>query len=269
MRNARQRWSIRLPIVLALAGVALLAGAGVALADGSAQPGGITSEAHEMHKLYLFVLILGGIVFLAVEGALIFMIVRYRKRDDRLPVQTHGNNLLEIVWTTIPVVIVIVLFVFSFIVLVDVEHKSKPETMTVEVTGFQWQWQFVYNQNDLGPGSDPNAKGQVTIIGTAKTEPTLVLPVGQPVEFQLISHDVIHSFFVRDFLYKLDVIPGRDNKFTVTPKEKGEFIGQCAELCGLDHALMRFHVKVVDKAEFDKFIADQLKGSQSAAAAPK
>jgi cytochrome c oxidase subunit 2 len=216
----------------------------------------------------LLLLAIAAVVFVLVEGALVYMIFRYRKRSDVLPAQTHGNNLLEIIWTSIPLIITLTLFVFSFIVLVDVEHDSKAEDLTVDVQGFQFQWAFTYNQNDLGPGSDPNAKGTFTITGTAANEPTVVIPVDEPVEFRLKSTDVIHSFYMRDFLYKLDVIPGRDNKFTVTAKEIGTLDGQCAELCGLNHALMRFHMQVVSRADFDKYIADQLANANKAAQRP-
>jgi cytochrome c oxidase subunit 2 len=84
----------------------------------------------------------------------------------------------------------------------------------------------------------------------------LVIPKDEPVEFALFSEDVIHSFYVRDFLYKLDVIPGRDNRFVVTAHTEGEFHAQCAELCGLDHALMQFTLKVVSREEFDKWVAE-------------
>ena len=249
---------------LALAAIALVAllTFGVASAQ-SAQPPGITTEAHEMHKLYLFVVAMGGVVFLLVEAALVFAIIRFRKRSDALPVQTHGSTLVEFLWTGIPVVIVIALFSYSFIVLRDVEHKENPKDLTVSVEGFQFQWAFTYNMNDLGANSDLAAAGKFTVTGTAAKEPTLVIPVNEPVEFTLKSNDVIHSFYVRDFLYKLDVIPGRDNKFTITARETGTFIGQCAELCGLNHALMRFNVQVVDRPAFDKWVADQAAGSKA------
>ncbi|HMO95461.1 MAG TPA: cytochrome c oxidase subunit II, partial [Tepidiformaceae bacterium] len=101
-------------------------------------------------------------------------------------------------------------------------------------------------------------------------EPTLVIPVGERVEFALFSPDVIHSFYIRDFLYKLDVVPGRDNRFVVTAHTTGEFFGQCAELCGLDHAFMRFRLRVVTREEFDAWVAEMAPQSEedAVAAAP-
>lgn len=246
--------------LLAVAAVPALLGLltiGSAAADWS-QPTAITNEAGDMRKLYLLVLAMGAVVFLIVEGALVLMLIRYKKRSNDLPPQIEGNNLLEIIWTGIPIVIVFVLFVFSFIVLVRVENKSDEEDITIRVNAFQFSWEFVYNTEDLGrtTGQAPEA-GAISIIGTAAEEPVLVIPVGEPVHFELRGNDVIHSFYVRNFLYKLDVIPGRDNDFVVTANTTGEFQGQCAELCGLNHAEMRFTLRVLERAEFDAWVAEQ------------
>lgn len=256
MRNAARRWSVRSSWFVLVSLLALLT-VTPALADWG-QPRAITDEAKTMSTLFKIVTSIAIVVFLGVEGAVLYAVVKFRKKGDSLPPQTHGNNLLEIVWTTIPIVIVLVLFVASFVVLVDVEHGHNDDDLTVDVQGFQFQWQFTYHPNDLGKTSDPNLKldKDVVVLGTAKDEPTLVIPVGERVEFKLLSKDVIHSFYVRNFLYKLDVIPGRDNAFSVTAKETGDFIGQCAELCGTNHALMRFHLRVVERAEFDKCLTN-------------
>lgn len=273
MRKAARRWSLRSAIAFALVILTTLITASTALAGPSGQPEGVTLEANKMHDLYLLVLWIALAVFVAVEGAIVLFVVKYRRRktDSGLPPQIHGNNILEVIWTTIPIVIVLVLFVFSFRVLTDIDEEADPVDLTIHVQGFQFQWQFTYCKNDLGTGSDAPAKAKddayqgpcatkadelsVTGTGTVEGEPTMVIPVGQVVEFRLASDDVIHAFYVRDFLYKLDVVPGRDNAFKVTPTETGEFEGQCAELCGTNHALMRFRVKIVARAEFDAFIA--------------
>jgi cytochrome c oxidase subunit 2 len=255
---------------LFLVAMALLALLSISIASAAeGQPTAVTKEADEMHKLYLFVLLMGGIVLVGVEAALVWAVIRYRKKNDDLPVQTHGSTIVEMLWTGIPVAIVIALFTYSFIVLRDVEHSHTPSDLTVGVEGFQFQWAFTYTGNDLGTNTDPNSKASFTITGTAATEPTLVLPVGEPVEFTLKSNDVIHSFFVRNFLYKLDVIPGRDNRFSVTPNKTGDYIGQCAELCGLNHSLMRFHVQIVDRATFDKWFAEKAAGTTAAVQQPQ
>ena len=281
MPTTGMRGSARRAIVFFFAALLALAAIGTASAR-AGQPGGITDEAREMHNLYLFTLLLGAVVFVIVEGVLIYCLIKFRKKDDSLPVQIHGSNIVEFIWTVIPVIIVIALFSYSFVVLRNIEHKENPVDLTVNVTGFQFQWQFTYCQNDLGKGAnaptqakDSKYQGPCTaeadefsIIGTAKDEPTVVIPLDEPVEFRLKSNDVIHSFYVRDFLYKLDVIPGRDNKFTVTARETGTYVGQCAELCGLNHSIMRFKLEVKTRADFDTWMADQKADSKSAARAP-
>lgn len=221
----------------------------------------ITDEGKRIEDLWIFTLVVAMVVFFAVEGALLYAILRFRKRSDELPPQTHGSTALEIVWTSIPVLIVIALFSYSFIVLRDVEKTAPDDALSIEVDGFQFSWQFTYDLSRLGTNTDPNAEGTFSIIGTAANEPTFVIPVGEPVEFRLKSNDVIHSFYIPHFLYKLDVVPGRDNRFVITARETGEFTGQCAELCGLNHALMRFHLRVVEREEFDRWIAEQVQAN--------
>ncbi len=228
---------------------------------GWGMPNPITDEAKRIEDLWIFTLIIALAVFFAVEGALLYAIFRFRKRSDELPPQTHGSTALEIVWTSIPVLIVIALFSYSFIVLRDVEKTAPDDALSIEVNGFQFSWEFTYDLSRLGTNTDPNAEGTFSIIGTAANEPTFVIPVGEPVEFRLKSNDVIHAFYIPHFLYKLDVVPGRDNRFVITARETGEFTGQCAELCGLNHALMRFHVKVVEREEFDRWVAEQVQAN--------
>lgn len=247
-----------------LVSAALLAIATISPAfAGWGMPSPITEQAERIEELWVFTLIIALAVFFAVEGALLYAIIRYRKKSDELPTQTHGSTALEIVWTAIPVLIVIVLFAYSFIVLRDIEKSAPDDALTIEVSGFQFSWEFTYDLSNLGKNTDPNAEGTFSIIGTAANEPTFVIPVGEPVEFRLKSNDVIHAFYIPNFLYKLDVVPGRDNRFVITATQTGEFTGQCAELCGLNHALMRFHVRVVEREEFDRWVAEQVAAKAS------
>ncbi len=266
MSISRMRRSLRRATLLTSVALVALLAIGTASAQ-SGQPAGVTDEAREMHDLYIFMLIMAAAVFVVVEAGLLYAIIKFRKRNNELPAQTHGSTIVEFIWTGIPVLIVISLFTYSFIVLRNVENSEKESDLTVDVTGFQFQWEFIYNMADMGEGQ-PQSEGTFSIIGTAANEPTVVIPVDEPVEFRLKSNDVIHSFYVRDFLYKLDVIPGRDNRFTVTAREEGTYIGQCAELCGLNHALMRFQIQVMSRAEFDQWVAEQNGANTTAARVP-
>ncbi len=221
------------------------------------QPGGITDEARKMNDLFWIVTIAGLVVFVLVAAALVYALFRYRRTNDELPPQFHGGGAIEMAMVGVPVLIVIGLFTVSMITLVEIDDAAEDDALTIEVTGFQFSWQFAYDLSDLGTNTDPDAEGTIAVIGTPANDPVLYMPVDEPVEFKLISNDVIHSFYVRDFLYKLDLIPGRENKFTVTARELGDFQAQCAELCGTDHALMRFVVRVVERDEFDAWVADE------------
>jgi cytochrome c oxidase subunit II len=117
--------------------------------------------------------------------------------------------------------------------------------VTVAVTGFQWEWRFFYPEYGIN------------IIGTPTSYPTFVVPVGEPVRIVLRAQDVIHAFFVPQFLFKRDAIPGRTNQFDLTIPDPGTFYGECAEFCGLNHAEMGFNVKAVSRAEFDDWVREQ------------
>ncbi|MBA4179706.1 MAG: cytochrome c oxidase subunit II [Anaerolinea sp.] len=262
MPTTRMRRPLRRALFLvSVAALALLTFATASAQSG--QPKGITDEARDMHTLYVFTLVMAVVVFVLVEAALVYAIVKFRKKNDVLPAQTHGSTIIEMIWTGIPVLIVISLFTYSFIVLRNVENDPNPAAVVIDVTGFQYQWEFAYHLDAKGANLDPDSPPTITQIGTAADEPILRIPVDEPIEFRLKSNDVIHSFYVRDFLYKLDVIPGRDNRFTVTAREEGTYIGQCAELCGLNHALMRFQIEVMSREKFNEWVA-----SESAAASP-
>ncbi len=144
-----------------------------------------TDAGQDVFNLYLVVLALAAVVFVGVEGFILYAIVPLRRHpgDDMLPPQLHGNNTVEIIWTAIPTVIVLILFTFSMITLGEVEARSEEPGVTIEVEGFQWQWRFLYPDG-----------GEV--VGTIGEPPTLVVPVGEPIRLVLTSLDVNHSFYV-------------------------------------------------------------------------
>jgi cytochrome c oxidase subunit 2 len=207
------------------------------------------------------VLGLAAIVFIGVEGFILYAVFRYRRQpgDEVLPEQLHGNNTVEVIWTAIPTVIVFVLFFFSMLTLGEVEASSNVESATtVEIDGFQWQWTFRYENG-----------AQVT--GAAGQPPTLALPVNEPVRLVLNSLDVNHAFYVPDFLIKRDVIDFGDargpNELTFTITEVGTYAGQCAEFCGTDHAGMVFVVDAMERADYEAYI-EALASGESPAPSP-
>jgi cytochrome c oxidase subunit 2 len=211
-----------------------------------------TEAAEDVFNLYVVTLVLAGIVFVGVEGFIIYALIRYRRQpgDEVLPPQIHGNSLIEIVWTAIPTVIILILFTLSIITLGTVNARADEPGVVIEVDGFQWQWEFRYEGGVRVPS------------GTVDDPPRLTVPVGEPVRLVLNSLDVIHAFYVPQFLIKRDVVPvganGTANELEFTVTEPGTYSGQCAEFCGTDHADMTFVVEAVSRQEYDAwFVAAQ------------
>ncbi|MDE9366410.1 cytochrome c oxidase subunit II [Luteipulveratus sp. YIM 133132] len=218
-------------------------------------PKGVTSTSEEFttfwNTTWLWALGVGVLVW----GLTLWCVVRYRRRktDTGLPAQMQYNVPIEILYTVVPVLMVAVLFGKTVELDNTVLDTSKKPDVTINVVGKQWSWDFNYVEAgvyDSGVQAHLNGKK-----GVPATLPTLYLPVDKRTEFVLTARDVIHSFWVPQFLQKMDMMPGRVNKFQVTPTETGTFTGKCAELCGAYHSEMLFQVKVVPQAEYDQHVA--------------
>ncbi|HEY4631001.1 MAG TPA: cytochrome c oxidase subunit II [Blastococcus sp.] len=221
-------------------------------------PEGITDRSQHMRELWTGSVIAALIVGFMVWGLIIYSVVRHRKRGDELPKQTAYNLPLEIVYTILPFLIIAGLFFYTVVVQNKVLARSADPDETVAVNAFKWNWQFVYPETN-GPDGQP-----VNTVGSSSEIPILVLPTNRTIRFELRSADVIHSFWVPEFLFKLDVIPGnengRNNVFEVTVQKEGAYVGRCAELCGTYHAYMNFEVRAVSGADFDAYIAARESG---------
>jgi cytochrome c oxidase subunit 2 len=201
------------------------------------------------HAIFLEVLWWDLGIFAVVAIVLVVAIVRFRERDPAtLPRQVRGNARLELAWTIAPVVVLTFIAFPTVRAVFRTQALSQPEALRVRVIGHQWWWEFQYP--DLG-------------IVTASD---LHLPLEQPVALELLSPDVIHSFWVPGLGGKRDALPGQVNRLLLTPEEAGVYPGQCAEFCGVSHANMR-HAAVVQPAEqFQAWVARQ-KGSPAEPAA--
>jgi len=233
----------------ALLGLALLLTGCAALQP----PAAVTAQGQDTRNLYDFVFIIAVVIFVFVEGLIIFAILRYRRKpgDTDLPPQIHGNSVLEVIWTVIPTALVVVMFVFSWQTLNQVDAVSPAPALTVRAVAAQFQWQFDYLAAD----------GQT--VEFTQQAPELDLPVGVDVHVTLRSKDVIHAFYVPKFLFKRDVVPGRENNFdfTIDPTDVNQtFRGQCAEFCGTFHSTMLFTVKALSPADFDAWLKAQIAG---------
>ena len=214
---------------------------------------GITNHTDEIVGLWNSSWIVLWLVGLVAWGLMAFAIVVYRRRkgETGLPVQLRYNMPIETLFTVVPLILVVGFFAFTTKVMTQIETPVKSD-IKIEAVGKQWSWDFNYLNNnvyDTGIQFDPNKQ-------TLEDLPTLYLPVNKSVEVDLTSRDVIHSFWVIDFLYKKDVFPGRTNKIYFTPEKIGTYEGKCAELCGEYHSMMLFRVKVVSQADYETHMAE-------------
>jgi cytochrome c oxidase subunit II len=214
-------------------------------------PKGITPQAKRIYNIWSGSVIAALIVGIGVWGLIFWASFAYRKKTDELPRQVRYNLPVEILYTVVPFVIVGGLFYYTARDESKLDQKPKPD-MTVQVVGFRWNWQFGYLEQ-AGNGQDV-VRAQVT--GRPGQPAVLVLPTNRSILFRETSPDVIHSFWIIEFNFKRDVIPGRVNEFEISKITRtGTFVGRCAELCGPDHDRMDFIVKVVPGQVFDQYRA--------------
>ena len=217
-------------------------------------PIAVTSQGAQIRDLYTVIFLIAVAIFIVVEGLIIWSVIRYRRKpgDDTLPPQTHGNNVAEFVWTVVPTLIVIFMFIVSWQTLNAVDtNAADANTTKIRAVAGQFQWQFDYlDQNDKVLYTE--------FIPLVSAGGGMMVPAGRTVQLSLVSKDVIHAFYVPQFLFKRDVVPGRTNQFdfTVDAADAGQtFRGQCAELCGIGHSIMLFEVKALTPADFDTWLA--------------
>ncbi len=211
---------------------------------------GVTDRAHSTKSLYDIVFYIAVVIFVLVEGIIVFTVFRFRRKgdDDTLPPQTHGNNVVEVIWTAIPTAIVGFLFLLSWQTLNKVD-AAVPTDVHIRAVAARFQWSFDYLD-----AQGNTLFSQALPIGD---DGGMFVPVGEPVLVSLRSVDVNHAFYVPKFLFKRDAIPGRENTFSFTVDEAGTYRGQCAELCGPSHGQMVFDVHAIPKADFDAWVQAQ------------
>jgi cytochrome c oxidase subunit II len=206
---------------------------------GISPPESITPSGDTINQIYWVVFAICAAVFVAVETALVLFIVRFRRRpqtpEHAEGPQVHGNTRLEIIWTIVPAAILLGIAIFTFARTPAVQANPDGDALRVRVEAHQFYWQYVY----------PNGAVSLDILR---------LPVGRPVELELVSLDVVHSWWVPELTGKLDAVPERTNVLAFRPERTGTFGGACAEFCGIEHALMRTDVEVMEQASFNRWL---------------
>lgn len=284
---------IRRVVAVSLA-LALALSAG--LAQANPEPGqlnmtrGVTTWSDVPYFLNNVVLGVCVVIGIVVFGAMFVAMFRFRKSRGAVPEKWSHNTTVEIIWTTIPVLILVALAWLATGGLISFADTTGSQ-MTVKITGYQWKWRYDYvdylgkpisgvgymskldalsdKTRQLHSGLDPYA---VTTDGyntyLLNVDKPLVLPIHTKIRFVITSDDVIHSWWVPQFGWKMDAIPGIVNTAWTNIEVPGTYRGQCAELCGQDHGFMPIVVKAVSQEDFAKWLADQQQANAPAPAAP-
>jgi cytochrome c oxidase subunit II len=239
---------------------AALGGAVLATASGCANnsftrlgfPNPVTAEGpitlHLWQGAWIAALAVGAVVWGLILWSCFFH--RRSRHGIEVPPQTRYNIPIELLYTAVPMILVSVLFYFTAKDETTLLKINSNQATSINVVGMQWDWDFNYNYDAATEQVFTAGGPDVYNSGTPGEPPTLYLPLGEEVKFTLTSPDVIHSFWVPAFLFKLDVVPGRVNQFEITPTKLGVYSGECAELCGVDHSRMLFWVDIVTPQQY-------------------
>ena len=222
-------------------------------------PNGVTSDDKYVRSLWHITYYIGVPLGALVFGLIIWCLVRYRTRpgEARRPAQFQYQIPLEVAYTLVPLILVAVVFGFLYGGENKITTLDKTPALKVTAEGFQWGFRFTYPDGHQEVGTYQS----VTSIDDESDLPTLYLPQGETVQIKLVSDDVDHGFYIPDFLYQRDMIPGVNNVIDLNVSRTGRFIGECNQLCGTYHAYMRFAVDVMPDAEFATWMSSQVPGS--------
>jgi cytochrome c oxidase subunit 2 len=270
----------RMGLLAAVAATMAMSGAAARAADllGQPTPGGLglqpagdalRRQAADFHDHILLPVITA--IALFVLALLIIVMVRFNKRANPTPAKWTHNTLLEVVWTTVPVLILAVIAVFSFRLLFAYHDMPKPD-LTVKATGNQWYWSYEYPaavgggisfDSNLLPKDQAEAQKRPYMLAV---DHPLVVPVGKTVQVLVYGSDVLHSFFIPAFGVQQTAVPGRVNSVWFHADKPGNYYGQCNELCGVKHAFMPIEVDVLSQADYDAWVAAHAKPAPAASA---
>ncbi len=238
-----------------MAGLVFLAGCAKDAPQDTWQPAGPNAE--QIDNLQQPVFLVAGIVGIIVFLAVAFVVIRYRDRGQSIPEQTHGKPALEVTLTVIPVLILIGVAIPTAGTIFDLAKTDDTE-MVINVTGQQWWWEYDY------PSTGANAESY-GVVDPIVTSGQLVIPENTKVLLRVTSRDVIHSYWIPKLNGKKDGVPGRVHLLRLEGSKPGIYAGQCTEFCGLSHAYMRMETVVLNRADFDAWVANQLKPYESPA----
>ena len=243
-------------------------------------PTGVTKISEAQYSLHMMMMVICTVIFVLVFSVMFYSIWKHRKSRGFKAANFHESVTVEVLWTLAPFLIVIGMALPATKVLVAQKDTTNSD-LTIKTTGYQWKWGYDYLKGE-GEGlsfistldsshremSNNGAKGEIPVDYLFKVDNPLVVPVDKKIRIITTANDVIHAFMVPAFGIKQDAIPGfvRDTWFRA--EKTGDFYGQCAELCGKEHAYMPIHVKVVTAAEYTAWVAEQRKAAAAKADDP-
>lgn len=224
---------------------------------------GVTAMSRSIYGLHMTIFIICAVIGLIVFGVMFYSIIVHRKSRGAKPHQFHESTLVEIIWTTIPFLILVIMAVPATKTLIDIYNTDEAD-IDIKITGYQWKWQYEYVGEDISFFSNISTPKE-QIYNVRKKNPNyllevdepLVLPVGKKVRFLVTAADVIHSWWVPAFAVKRDAIPGFINEAWTNIEKPGIYRGQCAELCGKDHAYMPIVVDARSEADYQSWLAQK------------
>jgi cytochrome c oxidase subunit 2 len=258
----------------------LMAGMGSAFADAGHSlywaPPNVTVGGRHVDFILNIIFWLTAVVFILTQAVFIYYLIRYRRRPGAKAHYSHGNNFLEIIWTTAPVLIFLGLAIYSNRVWSDLHRDPPPDAIQVNISSFQFGWEMRYGGSDNQLGKIEVEKiSNENKFGVAEDDPhgkddfissELVIPYGKPIHILLNARDVIHSFYVPAFRIYQDAVPGRTISWVWFEVEKpGDFELACSQLCGIGHFNMKAPIRVVSPEEYDKWYEGKAKAAQAAA----
>lgn len=233
---------------------------------------GVTETSHAVYDLHMIIFWICVVIGIIVFGVMIYSMINHRKSKGAVAAQFHESTKMEIVWTLIPIVILISMAIPATRVLLDMEDVSNAD-MTIKVTGIQWKWKYDYVDTEaagislvsslhpehnearlLGANADLSKFGDTYLLDV---DNPLVVPTGKKIRFLLTAADVIHAWWLPDLGWKKDAIPGFINEMWTVIDKPGTYRGQCAELCGKDHAFMPIVLIAKEPAEYAAWVAEQ------------
>ncbi len=230
-------------------------------------PRGVTTISREVYGLHMLILWVCVVIGAGVFAAMIVAMIRFRKDKHAEPAKFSHNTVAEVVWTAIPAIILIVLAIPAAETLVRIEDTTDSE-ITITATGYQWRWHYDYIDDGVQFFSTLDRESNVARRRNSGIDPysvdnyllavdrNVVVPVDTKVRLLITSADVLHAWWVPDFAVKKDAVPGYINEAWFHATEEGVFRGQCAELCGMDHAYMPIVVEVVSREAYDEWLAE-------------